>query len=207
MHTLEQDHDPAAYYAITGHRPSPVMQFPSLGSVIAKELSRRNGLPAYVLEPQWERNRVMEDYFKAGFLGSEYNPMIVPDPNDKSFQVPDLSLSKPFSIERLRDRQLLLKIVDRFFRRTEEMAQYASLDTFTEQALQMILSPDVRRAFDLSQEPQSLKEAYGVNGFGQSASPRPPHPHQNASYLNRRWPSNSLTASIMATMLARGVRA
>ena len=32
MHTLEQDHDPATYYAMTGHRPSPAMQFPSLGS-------------------------------------------------------------------------------------------------------------------------------------------------------------------------------
>jgi hypothetical protein len=111
---------------------------------------------------------VYEDYFKAGFLGSEFSPMIVPDPNDKSFQVPDLSLPKPLSIERLQDRRSLLKIVDRSFRQTEEIAQYASLDAFTEQALKMILSPDVRRAFDLAQEPESVKEAYGLNGFGQS---------------------------------------
>ena len=64
MHTLEKDHDPATYYAMTGHRPSRAMQFPSLGSIVSKELGPRNGMPAYVLEPQWERNRVYEDYFK-----------------------------------------------------------------------------------------------------------------------------------------------
>ena len=48
MHTEEIDHPEAAHYAITGHRPNPAMQFPSLGSIMAKELGPRNGLPAYV---------------------------------------------------------------------------------------------------------------------------------------------------------------
>src|ERR1700743_2251321 len=37
MHSLEQDHDPATYYAMTGHRPNPAMQYPSIGSIVAKE--------------------------------------------------------------------------------------------------------------------------------------------------------------------------
>ena len=168
MHTLEQDHDPATYYAMTGHRPSPAMQFPSLGSIVSKELGPRNGLPAYVLEPQWERNRAYEDYFKAAFLGPEFNPMIIPDPSQAGFQVPDLSLPKSVSIERLRDRRSLLQLVDRSFRQIEETAEFADMDGFSEQALKMILSPAVRKAFDLSQEPQKVKEAYGLNGFGQS---------------------------------------
>src|ERR1051326_8458386 len=94
MHTLEQDHDPATYYAMTGHRPNPAMQFPSIGSVVSKETGPRNGLPPYVLEPQWERNRIYEEYFKAAFLGPEYDPMVLPDPSQADFQVPDLSLPK-----------------------------------------------------------------------------------------------------------------
>ena len=168
MHTLEQDHDPATYYAMTGHRPSPAMQFPSLGSIVSKELGPRNGVPAYVLEPRWERNRAYEDYFKAAFLGPEFNPMIIPDPSQAGFQVPDLSLPKSVSIERLRDRRSLLQLVDRSFRQIEETAEFADMDGFSEQALKMILSPAVRKAFDLSQEPQKVKEAYGLNGFGQS---------------------------------------
>ncbi len=168
MHTLEQDHDPATYYAMTGHRPNPAMQFPSMGSIVSKEVGPRNGVPAYILEPQWDKNRVYEEYFKSAFLGPEYNPMIVPDPSQKDFQVPDLSLPKSVPLERIQSRRSLLKIVDRSFRRTEELAQYSNLDTFTDQALQMILSPAVRKAFDLSEEPEKMKQGYGLHGFGQS---------------------------------------
>ena len=168
MHSLEQDHDPAVYYAMTGHRPNPAMQFPSFGSIIAKELGQRNGVPPYVLEPQWDRNRVYEEYFKAAFLGPEHNPMIVPDPSQEDFQIPDLSLPKNISLERLQHRRSLLSLVDRSFRETEEMSEYLNLDTFAEQALQMILSPAVKKAFDLSQESEKTKMAYGLHGFGQS---------------------------------------
>ena len=168
MHTLEKDHSAATYYAMTGHRPSPAMQFPSLGSIVSKELGPRNGVPAYVLEPQWERDRFYENHFKAGFLGPEFNPMIIPDPSQAGFQVPDLSLPKSVPIERLQDRRSLLQLVDRSFRQIEETAEFADMDGFSEQALKMILSPAVRKAFDLSQEPQKVKEAYGLNGFGQS---------------------------------------
>src|ERR1051326_4727264 len=168
MHTLEQDHDPATYYAMTGHRPNPTMQFPSIGSVVSKETGPRNGLPPYVLEPQWERNRIYEEYFKAAFLGPEYDPIVLPDPSQADFQVPDLSLPKSITLERIQSRRALLKMVDRSFRETEELAQYSNLDKFTDQALNMILSPKVKNAFDLSQEAQETKEAYGRHKFGQS---------------------------------------
>ena len=124
MHTLEQDHDPATYYAMTGHRPNPAMQFPSIGSVVSKETGPRNGLPPYVLEPQWDKNRIYEEYFKAAFLGPEYDPMVLPDPGKADFQVPDLSLPKSLPLERIQSRRSLLKMVDHSFRKTEELAQY-----------------------------------------------------------------------------------
>lgn len=37
-----------------------------------------------------------------------------------------------------------------------------------DQALNMILSPAVKKAFDLSQESEKTKEAYGRHGLGQS---------------------------------------
>jgi uncharacterized protein (DUF1501 family) len=168
MHTLEQDHSAATYYAMTGHRTNPAMQFPSIGSVVSKETGPRNGLPPYVLEPQWEKDRVYEEFFRAAFLGPEYDPMVLPDPSQADFQVPDLSLPKSVTLERLQSRRELLKLVDQSFRKTEELAQYSNLDKFTEQALNMILSPKVKSAFDLSQEPQKTKEAYGLHRFGQS---------------------------------------
>ena len=168
MRTLEVNHPEATHYAVTGHRENPAMQFPSIGSIIAKEMGTRNNFPAHVLEPQWETSRSYEDYFKASFIGAEYNPMILPDPSLENFKVPDLSLPKSVSAGRIEHRRSFLKIVDQLYRQTEGMATSTKMDAFTEQALKMILSPSVKQAFDLSQETEKTKEAYGKNGFGQS---------------------------------------
>ena len=70
MHTKGNDHPQGTHYAITGHEPNPAMHFPSLGAIISKEAGPRNGMPAHVLVPQWERSRQYEEYFRAGFLGA-----------------------------------------------------------------------------------------------------------------------------------------
>ena len=57
MHTEEDNHPQGTYYALTGHRPNPAMQFPSFGSIISKEMGARNNLPPYVLTPQWDKER------------------------------------------------------------------------------------------------------------------------------------------------------
>ena len=52
MHTRGTDHPQATHYAITGHEINPAMQFPSLGSIITKEMGPRNAVPAHVLVPE-----------------------------------------------------------------------------------------------------------------------------------------------------------
>ncbi|MGH9339739.1 MAG: DUF1501 domain-containing protein, partial [Acidobacteriota bacterium] len=131
-------------------------------------LEARNSVPPHVLVPKWESNQQYEDYFKSAFLGPEYDPMIIPDPNQKNFRLPDLSLPKSFSVERLQDRRSALKIVDRLFREKLQLAEKTDMDAFTEQAVDMITTPAVRSAFDLSKEPDQIKEAYGKHSFGQS---------------------------------------
>jgi len=170
MHTEEIDHPEATHYAITGHRPNAAMQFPSFGSIISKELGPRNGLPAYVLEPQWDSGTKMyQNYFNAAFLGPQYNPMAIPDASRQNFTVPDLSLPKSFTVERIQERRSLLKFVDTAYREKQQIAEFSNLDTFTQQAFSLILSPAVRKAFDISQESDKLRNAYGRNSFGQSA--------------------------------------
>ena len=169
MQTEEIDHPEATYYALTGHRPNPAMRFPSLGSILARELGPRNNIPPFILYGDHDDWSGYEQYFRAGFLGTEYDPMGVPDPGGELLKLPDLRLPKNLTLERLQNRRSLLKIVDQVSRQKEEIAEYASLDNYTEQALRMILSPNVKQAFDLSQEPEKTREAYGEHGFGQSA--------------------------------------
>ena len=168
MYTEENNHPQATYYAMTGHRPNPAMEFPSFGSIITKEMGGRNDVPAHILAPQWETERQYEEYFKASFLGAEYDPLIVPDPSSKNFKLPDLSLPKSITLERLEDRRSFLKLVDLRYREKARIAERGDGDTFSQQAQNMILSPTVRDAFDLSKESDKIKDAYGRNPFGQS---------------------------------------
>ena len=169
MHTKGNDHPQGTHYAITAHDPNPAMHFPSLGSIISKEAGGRNGVPANVLTPQWEKNRQYEEYFRAGFLGAGYDPMCIPDPSRKDFRVADLSLPKSVSEEAIQNRQAFLQLVDRQYRGLHDGVEHAGMDSFSQQAWKMLLNPAVRDAFDLNKEPEKLRDRYGRDPVGQSA--------------------------------------
>jgi hypothetical protein len=169
MHTRGNDHPQGCHYAVTGHESNPVMQFPSIGSVIAREMGPRNGIPPHILVPQWAQNRQYEQYFGAGFLGPDYDPMALPDPSRKDFQVTDLSLPKSVSEQAVEGRQSFLDIVDQRYRKLTQSAEHANMDGFTAQAWKMLLNPAVRDAFDLTKEPEKLRDRYGRDTVGQSA--------------------------------------
>ena len=169
MHTRGNDHPQATHYVITGHEINPAMQFPSVGSIITKELGPRNAIPPYVLTPKWDRGRQYEDYFRAAFLGGDYDPMCIPDPSRPGFQVTDLSLPKSVSQASVESRSAFLNVVDKRYRALNDTADHANVDAFTAQAWKMILTPAVRDAFDLSKESEKTKERYGKDPIGQSA--------------------------------------
>ena len=73
------------------------------------------------------------------------------------------------------DRRSFLQAVDRGFRQKEKHAEFGRMDRFTNQALTMLLSPSVKQAFDLSQESDRTKEAYGPQpGRSKRAAGSPP---------------------------------
>src|SRR5438270_6537632 len=168
MHTRGNDHPQATHYVITGHEINPAMQFPSVGSIITKELGPRNAVPPHVLVPKWDRGRQYEDYFRASFLGGDYDPMCIPDPSKPDFQVTDLSLPKTVSQASVESRAAFLQPVDRHYRALNDTADHTNMDAFTAQAWKMILTPAVRDAFDLSKESDKMKERYGKDSIGQS---------------------------------------
>ncbi len=168
MHTLENNHGVATHYAATGHRPSPAMKFPGIGAIVTREMGPRGPFPPHVMVPPMPKGKKFDEYFKAHFIGPQYDPMILPDPSGKKFEVPDLSLPKHVALKTVEDRRAFLEVVDRHYRRKVETAEFANMDSFVEQAWNMILSPHVREAFDLSSEPERTKDVYGRDGFGQS---------------------------------------
>src|SRR5947207_5105831 len=63
MHTLENNHGIAHHYAATGHRPNPAMKYPSLGSIISKELGEQDSVPPYVMVQNAQAFQEYKDVF------------------------------------------------------------------------------------------------------------------------------------------------
>jgi len=170
MRTQERNHPQGTIETLCGHRPNPALKFPSVGSIVSKELGSRDNMPPFVVVPLPTEGDFFnyEEAYRSGFLGPAYDSMILPDPSKPDFVVPDLSLPKSISAEAIDDRRTMLKIVDQYCRQKENSAEFAKMDTFHEQALRMILSPHVKEAFNISQESGKTRDRYGRTRVGQS---------------------------------------
>lgn len=159
----EAAHERGTHNMFTGYRPSPALQFPSMGSVVSHELGSKNNLPPYVCVPN-----VPNVYAGSGYLSTAYGPFgLGADPSKGGFQVRDLNLPKGVDAERFIRRKSMLATVDDHFRKLESADALDSMDAFYQHAYQLISSQKAREAFDLSKEPEPLKEKYGKTQAGQ----------------------------------------
>ena len=79
----------------------------------------------------------------------------------QGFPGADLTLPGEISVEALKARHSFLNLVDERYRQMEAATNFGMVDAFDERALNLITSPDVKKAFDLSLESTQTKEAYG----------------------------------------------
>ena len=161
----EAAHERGTHNMFTGYKPSPAVNYPSFGSVVAKELGGRNSLPPYVCVPQKISNNG-QDVAGTGYLPTSYGPFSLgSDPAAPGFKVRDLS--SDVAPERFERRRGILDTIDSHFRYAESSDNLAAMDTFYQQAFDMISSPKARSAFDLALETEKTKNAYGLNQAGQ----------------------------------------
>ncbi|GAA5482875.1 DUF1501 domain-containing protein [Haloferula sargassicola] len=159
----EAAHERGTHNMFTGYRPSPALEYPSIGSVISHELGPRNNLPPYVCVPN-----VPNEYANSGYLSSAYGPFALgSDPVRGDFQVRDLNLPKGVDDERFARRRSLLETVDHHFRNLEKSDSLDSMDAFYQHAYKLISSQKAREAFNLKAEPDELKDRYGRTEAGQ----------------------------------------
>lgn len=101
------------------------------------------------------------------YLGPSFEPFkVVGDPNDPRFEVPNIGLSSDVQ-PRLEQRLGLKHEFDRLRRDVDASGVMQAADQFDLQALSLLTSPDARQAFDLSQEPDAVRERYGRHAWGQ----------------------------------------
>jgi hypothetical protein len=154
----EGSHERACHYMLTGYRVLPTMEFPGYGSVMAREKGFKTTLPPYVAVPQTLRGG------GPGYMGAVYQPFSVGDPSGGGFNVRDVK--SPVGDERMRARAALLKQQDAKLRQNDPDGTLGALDEFYGRAYDLVSSPDARKAFDLSAEPDALKDQYGRTTIG-----------------------------------------
>jgi hypothetical protein len=135
-----------------------------MGSVVAKELGKPNGLPPYFSMPQMSRSG------GPNFLGARYAPFVVADdPNRKNFKVRDVALPKDLAVARFDHRTDLRSKVDRMVRLNDEAAAdpVTAFDEYFKQGYNLVTSTQAQAAFDIEQESDATRNSYGRDAFGQ----------------------------------------
>ncbi len=177
LSTKEGDHGRGTYLMRTGQRPQGPIQYPAIGASLGKELGRpSDSFPNYVSIAPYQA--ISPAAFGPGFLGPRYAPLTVAasnryrsrrqDPGSYAeLRVDDLTAPAHLDSESVRDRLELWKALQTDFLTEKGNARApVAQDTVYRRALEMMNS-GAARAFDLTEESDAVRSAYGRGTFGQ----------------------------------------
>ncbi|MGD9723339.1 MAG: DUF1501 domain-containing protein [Pirellulales bacterium] len=173
LSSKEGDHGRATYLLRNGYLPQPPVRYPTLGSLVAKELGDPQAeLPNYVsIAPYRNLNPAA---YAPGFLGSQYAPLFVGEarPNsdgdgeDYDLSVADLAAPEAVTTEMVGARLSILNSLNDRFIGAHPDAPAVGYRTAYERAVRLMRS-EAAKAFDLDDEKADVRDAYGRNRFGQ----------------------------------------
>jgi hypothetical protein len=176
MSTKEGDHGRATFNLRTGYQQTGPIRYPTLGSLVAKELGSEDAeLPNFVsIAPSRGFN---PGAFGPGFLGPQYAPLIVgeravmdpqggTDARNLSFKVEDLSLPPGVESSRADARLGLLGSLRQDFLSSHPGTGPLSHQDAYLRAVRLMRSA-AAKAFELEEEPAPVRDAYGRTAFGQ----------------------------------------
>src|SRR3990172_3282757 len=132
--------------------------YPSMGSVAAKfRGANLPGVPPFVALA----DSMVSDIYGAGQLGNAYEPL-------EGMKVRGrFGMPKGVGVSRLQDRDRLRQEFDRLRRDVEASRDLAIQDRYVQEAYSMVLGGEAERAFDLSREPDAVRNRYGRHSMGE----------------------------------------
>lgn len=181
MFTGDNAHSSSGYAMLTGvsHVPTNVESvtakapnlWPSADGIVRMLRPPKNGLPSSIVLPEhiWNDGNFPWPGQDAGFLGRKHDPWLIHcDPSEPTFRIPDLAFPEEISSSRFSTRRQLL---DQINLRKEQSLLAGPVSRYVEEsehALGLLGGSSARRAFDVSQEPDSVRERYGRSRYAQS---------------------------------------
>lgn len=178
MTHTDVNHTTATHYLLTGHAPPPsgvlTDDWPSIGSVLSQLGRGTDPLPPFVsMRPKLDNDvpRFVEQSHGqyAGWLGQQFAPLTIDsDPAGPDYRVGDFTLQPELSHERLDRRRRLLREVDSATHRDDAASSIRVSQRHYERAFDLLNSSGSAAAFDLTQEPDAVRDRYGRHPHGQS---------------------------------------
>lgn len=177
MNSREGDHGRGTFYLRSGYLPQGPIQYPTLGSIVSKEIGATDlPLPSFVSIAPYRQFSPAS--FSSGFLGARYAPLMVGelsnfnqqpgqnDAYDRALRVEDMAVPEGVQSAQFDARVNLLQEMEQDFTARHQTVAARSHQTAYERAV-TLMRTSARTAFDLSEEPDQLRDAYGRNVFGQ----------------------------------------
>jgi hypothetical protein len=167
------DHIEGTHATLSGQSDgSSTNNTPYFGSVLAKVRPSAPDVPSYA----WLHNlrvgsNIEGRHESGGLLGASYAPMRIgrdlDTPAAAQFRVHALSPPEGSSTDDVKRRYHLLRGLDEGTTLPNGSTQAAEFQKLQARAVDLVTSPQTRRAFDLEQEPRCVREAYGLHQLGQ----------------------------------------
>lgn len=154
----EGNHDRAVYQLHTGYLQSGTVRHPSLGAIAAAELGAKDfDLPHFVAIGH------RSGLVGSGYLGMSYAPFALVDPTK---QPNNIAIPEGITADRFSRRNGLLQDLETDFADAGGASPVEDHQKLYARAKRMVLSPRLK-AFDLTQEKDSVRDRYGRTDFGQ----------------------------------------
>jgi hypothetical protein len=134
--------------------------YPSMGSVVSKFRGPNDAdMPAFVgLADSW-----VADVWGAGHMGSDFEPV-------KGLELAGkFALPQGIQLDRLQNRDSLRTQFDRLRRDLDQQQTLERFDGYTRQAYEMVVSGNVQKAFNMAEESDAARNAYGRVSVGEKA--------------------------------------
>ncbi|MBX9582515.1 MAG: DUF1501 domain-containing protein [Gemmataceae bacterium] len=174
----DNNHTAATHHLVTGAKQPGVRfdkplsrdDWPCYAAGLSYLRPRADGVPSGVTLPTFlAEGPLLWPGQHGGFLGPRHDPwQITRDPNKPDFRVDNLRPAPGLEVEQLRDRAGLLAAVNAGQRSLAESAAGRRLADQQQQALSVLTSGAVARAFEIDREPPAVRDRYGRHAFGQS---------------------------------------